>query len=112
MNTLVPFRQLKDLYLSIWLLSYRITRWKGQMKAYSASMATITFEGLLAFDCAAWAEIWTRHRLIQRWEIWLAAVALALTHRKLDKHGMAFEKKFNLFDDTKRTILYATAALF
>jgi len=25
---------------------------------------------------------------------------------------MAFEKKFNLFDDTKRTILYATAALF
>ena len=48
---------------------------------------------------------------MRRWEIWIAAIALAFANWNLDKHGVAFEKKFNSYNGRKRGTLYITATL-
>jgi len=107
-------RSLKEMYLSIFVLFFRISRWRGSMKARTAAGGLTIVEGLLAISLSAWVAAAT-HQLVEvnRWIIGAAFVVLYLLndHFLVDQgRGIAFVEQFRSFPAGKRTVLYLAAA--
>jgi|SRR5580700_80088 hypothetical protein len=110
-------RLLKELYLSTFVLLFYISRWKGRMKATSATIGLSA--GLLVFVLTLWT--WFQlaihqHVDLGRWTIGGAAVALSATNAYfLDIRGTgpAFERQFRGFPRRKKIVLLlAAGAIF
>jgi hypothetical protein len=106
-------RSLKELYLSIFVLFFRISRWRGSMKARTAAAGLTIVEGLLAVSLSTWVAAAT-HQLVEvnRWIIGGAFVVLYLLNDQFlvdQGRGVAFEKQFSSFPAAKRTVLYLAA---
>lgn len=107
-------RQLKEVYLSIFVLFYRISRWKGRMKASSASFSVSVVEIFLALTMWLWIQL-VADRYIEL-NRWVAAIAVSIlivgsSDYFLYKrgHGIAFERQFLHFSRSKQIALYAAA---
>jgi hypothetical protein len=104
---------LKELYLSVFLLFFRITLWKGRMKASMAAICVSVVEGLLALTLWTWVQTITHLDFEpSRWIILFFFLLIAgpgdyfLVVRG---HGEAFDKQFQHFGKSKRIALYVAA---
>jgi hypothetical protein len=101
-------RLLKELYLSTFVLLFYFSRWKGRMKATSATIGLSA--GLLVFVLTLWT--WFQlaihqHVDLGRWTIGGAAVALSATNAYfLDIRGTGFPRR------KKIVLLLAAGAIF
>src|SRR6201985_1987045 len=106
-------RLLKEAYLSLFVLFFQISRWKGRMKACSASICVSVIEGLLVLTLWGWIQTATHHYVeLSSWSVVAAAIAIGgptdyfLVVRN---HGVAFEKQFRSFGKSKRIAMYLAA---
>lgn len=104
---------LKEIYLSLFLLFYRLSLWKGRMKARVASICVGILEFMLVFTIWLWIQIAT-HEYIQldRWIVVASIFLIAGPGEYLlvvRGHGIAFEKQFHSFSKSKRIALYLAA---
>ncbi len=106
-------RSLKELYLSIFVLFYRLSGWDGRMKASTASICVSVVEGVLALTIWSWMQI-AIHQYIEL-NHWLVMIFFFLIAGPGDYflvvrgHGIAFEKQFYSFSKRKRIALYVSA---
>jgi hypothetical protein len=104
-----------EVYLSIFVLFFRLSRWKGRMKSGTASMAVSVFLGMLIATIWAEAQIaFHQHINLNRW---LAAGALASVFALNDyvlvarEVGTEFAQRFQRFATGKQIRLYVVAIL-
>src|ERR1041385_3294162 len=104
---------LRELYLSIFVLFFRISRWRGDMKARAAAGLLSIIEGSLVASLVMWSEVGMgQHVPMKRWVGGIGFVILYLLndHFLVDRgRGTAFEQQFRSFRATKQTILYVAA---
>jgi cytochrome c biogenesis factor len=106
-------RVLKELYLSIFVMFYRMSRWRGSMKARTAASGLTIVEGFFATGIGLWVAA-PKHQFI-RTSGWIVAFALVLLYLLNDYllvdqgRGIAFEQEFRGFPLVKRTLLYVVA---
>lgn len=106
-------RPLKELYLSIFVLFYGISGWKGRMKAGAASLFV---SGVVFFVVLAlWAILQTianQYVAPSRWIVGGAGAAIAMTNDYflvIRGYGIAFDKRFHNFSKNRRIALYLVA---
>jgi hypothetical protein len=106
-------RPLKEIYLSVFVLFFRISRWRGSMKARTAALGLTVVEGFLAMSFGTWIASAVHQNIeVNRWIIGIAFVVLySLNDYFLvdQGRGVAFEKQFRNFPSAKRTVLYLAA---
>lgn len=107
-------RLLKELYLSTFVLFFRISRWRGNMKARSAALGLTLVDGILVMSFGASIAVVT-HQVIEvnRWIVGIAVIVLySLNDYFLvdQGRGIAFEERFRGFRAGKRTLLYLAAS--
>ena len=112
----VPFARVsRELWLSIFVLFYRISRWKGSMKANSAVAAPAILETLLALSALSWIEIALHQRIdVGKWLIGVFAVVIywANSHVLVERgSGLKFEREFSGFARVKQLALFFGAVL-
>jgi peptidoglycan/LPS O-acetylase OafA/YrhL len=105
-------RTLSEMYLSIFVLFFRITRWKGRMKFITASIGTSAVMLCIAvtfFDIDSNCD-WF-HMEMNYW-VFLAVglAAYFISNFYLERHGLEFEKHLHSFSRDKRIALYLAAA--
>jgi hypothetical protein len=104
-------RPLTEIYLSIFVLFFRITRWEGRLKAAAASL----FVSLVAF--LAILTLWTFLQLVNhqyvvasRWVFGGCGVAVVIVNACfLEIRGVTFERQFRHFSRKKQLALYLVA---
>jgi hypothetical protein len=106
-------RWLKELYLSVFVVLFRFSGWKGRIKAGLGSVAVSVVMAFLLLSFWAWLQV-EIHQLIKlnRWILLALILPLALLNDNyliVRGHGLEFEKRFHSFRRTKRIILYSLA---
>ena len=103
----------KDVYISILVLFYQISRWKGEMKSRAASMGVSGVLGILIVTMLAMVQMMARHHVIfNRWATLggLAVLFLANDYVLIVRGaGADFEKRFQAFAKSKQVVLYIVA---
>ena len=106
-------RGVKEVYLSVFVLFFGISRWRGSMKARTAASGLTLVVGFLASSVGIWIEVATRQSfLVNRWAVAIAFLVLYLVndHFLVDQgRGVAFDNKFRNFRTRKKTVLYIVA---
>lgn len=106
-------RPLKALYLSLFVLFFRISRWKGRIKSSTASMCVATVDGIVAVTLWAWIQTATHQYVeLNRWIFGGAFAALFVVNHfflVVRGYGVEFEKEFRSFSKGKRIALYLAA---
>lgn len=103
----------KDVYLSIFLIFFRLSRWKGEMRSSSASIAVSVILGMLISIVWGEAQIALHERInLNRWLV-ISGLALAfgLNAHVLRKAGAKFEQRFRTFAASKQLGLQVAAVL-
>jgi hypothetical protein len=108
-------RAFREVWLSIFVLFFRISRWKGSMKATSATAGPAMLEAVLAVSGLCWLEIVLHHRFyINKWLIGVlgAIIFWVNSHVLVGRgSGLKFEKEFSEFSSPKQAALFSGAAL-
>lgn len=106
-------RLAKEVYLSIFVLFYRLSRWTADMKAYSAVACLSIVELLLAASFGMLVQIISGYR--HGWNRWVVgAFCLGLflvnSHFLVNRgNGIAFEREFSRYPRGKRMALLLAA---
>jgi len=102
-----------DVYLSLFVLFYRISRWKGRLKASSASLGMMIVEILLAGAIWMWIQMATgRYIELNPWAVIACAVLILAPSDYflvVRGHGPAFERQFRQLARSKQIALYVVA---
>ena len=106
--------RLKELYLSIFLLFFRISRWEGRMKASSASLGVSVVLIVLALTLWALIQMVIEQNIeLNRWMVVPFLILLIAVpsdyYLVIRSHGIAFEKQFRNFSRSKQIGLYLAA---
>jgi len=106
-------RLLKELYLSIFVLFFYISRWKGRMRASSAAAGVSMAELLVAFTAWSWFEVAVHHRInLNRWIVGICSF-LIFAHADyvlvVGGRGETYEKQFRHFGKGKQIALTVSA---
>jgi hypothetical protein len=103
----------KELYLSVFVLLFRISRWKGEFRAYSAALGVAVVEGILVLTFWAWIQTATKHYIeVNKWALIIAIFVIVSPTNYflvLRGHGLAFERRFDDFSERKQAALYIAA---
>lgn len=106
-------RPLKEIYLSLFVLFFRISRWKGRMKVSTASIGVSAVAAFLAFSVYMWISVMSQHQIVtNRWIVGGVGAAIFVVNDyflSIRGHGIAFEKQFRHFGKSKRIVLYLAA---
>jgi uncharacterized membrane protein YbjE (DUF340 family) len=104
-------RTLSEMYLSIFVLFFRITLWEGRMKSYTASILASMVPLFIAFTFWMSIELATGHELdLNRWVLVPIAAIFAIYGPSWERRGIEFEKHFCGFSRNKRIALQLAAA--
>jgi hypothetical protein len=106
-------RTLSELYLSIFVLFYRITLWRDRMKYIAASIGTSIFTIFPAVAFLISIQLATGYYMDEKVAYWTLAgvgfAAIMASNSYLDRHALEFEKQFRGFSKRKRIGLYLGA---
>lgn len=108
-------RWFKEVYYSVFVLLFRLSRWKGPMRILTASMGVSVLIGMLGVTIWSVVKIATHQHARMSW--WVAVVVLgplfAANHYFLVARGggTEFEKQFRTFARNKQVGLYFAAIL-
>lgn len=108
-------RTLEELHLSLFLIMFRITRWKGRMKINVASMYVGAVEGMLIISMWFWFQILV-DRIIYVSDIVLVSIVCVwfiFSDHYLVRlgRGVAFDKSFGKYDKSRQMILLTASAI-
>jgi len=108
------FRGVVELYLSVFVLFYRIAiGWTGSAKTHAASIGLSIVEALFVLTVWTWIQLVTRTYVhIESWVLVVAVFAITTPTDYLvviRGHGLKFEKEFRGFGITKQFVLYLAA---
>ena len=108
-------RQSKELYLALFVVLFRISRWRATAKVSSAIVGLSVVDSTIALIFFSWVEIVAGRRLglLNFWFIGIALFPIYfINHYVLivRGHGMAFERKFNDFAKNRRVALRLIAS--
>jgi hypothetical protein len=105
--------RLKELYLTLFVLFFRISRWKGRVKAGTAASGVAIVMWVIFLSVWACVQTVTHNDNIpSRWIVGGAAFLSAIAndyYLVTLGRGVAFEKHFRDFHALKRTVLYLAA---
>lgn len=108
--------KLAELYFSMFVLFYRISIWRGRVRAGTASIGVSTVLGLFVVGLLSWAQIYFHRKLtVDRWVFGVGfAMLFILNHYLLVVRGfgISFEKSFGSFTQRKQVLLLVSAASF
>lgn len=104
---------LKEIYLSIFVLFYRISRWDGRMKAGAASLFVSGVTLLLVLALWAGLQIAShQHISLNRWVVGGGSAAIAMLNDYflvVQGCGATFDKQFRHFGKRKQVTLSVIA---
>jgi len=105
-----PFmRGLKELYLALFVLSYRLSRWRDERKVGSAIVGISLVQFIFAISLGSWIAIATGYRSDLLLWLYMAVFAAIFGANSLyfrgNNRGIAFEKRFDQFSAGKRLAL-------
>jgi Ni/Fe-hydrogenase subunit HybB-like protein len=104
-----------DVYLSIFVIFFRLSRWKGRMKSASATIGVSVMLGMLFVAVWAGAQIALhQHVILNQWLAFgILTVTFALNHYVLitREAGPEFELRFRKFTKKKQMGLQVAAVL-
>jgi hypothetical protein len=107
------FYRLEELYLTFFVLFFRISRWKGRVKAGTAASGVAIVMWVIVLSVWACVQTVTHNDNIpSRWIVGGAAFLSAIAndyYLVTLGRGVAFEKHFRDFHALKRTVLYLAA---
>jgi hypothetical protein len=105
-------RMLSEVYLSIFVLFFRISRWGGRMKSYTASILASMVPLFIAFTFWMSIELAAGHELdLNGWVLVIPVAAIfAIYGPSWERRGIEFEKQFRGFSRNKQITLYLAAA--
>jgi hypothetical protein len=113
-NLLSLMRGIADIYLSIFVLFFRVSRWRTSSKASSAVVGVAVVDYVLALSLVIWAAIMTGHPLkLSPWVVGIIFLIFCSANYRflvIRSHGVAFEKQFCGFQKSKQTTLLSVAA--
>jgi hypothetical protein len=114
-------RTMSELYLSIFVLWFRITRWKGRMKYITASFGADMVAVFIGLTVWLWFQVmlgyeidlnaWGGHQIDLN-KLAVVAGSLVILYASdfyLRRHGPEFERHFGSFSRHKRIGLYLAA---
>jgi hypothetical protein len=104
---------LSELYFSIFVVFFRLSRWSGTMKVRTASTGVTVVEAALVVGAlAAVSRLFRSHLVFNPWVLALGLLALAsLTDYILvyNGRGVAFDERFRTFSGGRRIVLFVAA---